>query len=125
MITGSPLEYRVAFCNRFARARSICTKSARTDVIIGSIRTSNSASAGWLANAASMTSSTEHSASRGATVVRLEPRQVQEIIDQPRQPSAFINDQPSELIAFIRRQPRVAHRGACGDHRGHGRAQVV
>ena len=51
--------------------------------------------------------------------MRLELREIQQVVDQPRQACSFVDDQPSELVALRRRQVGCANGRTGRDHRCH------
>ena len=124
---GSPAPWRPAFSSRFANARSSCAASAR---ISGRSRStaSRTRSAGSPASstASRSTSSTDVQSRRGSAAPGLQPRQLDQLVDEPRQPGALARD--------ARRRARVrsssdsdgdAERLGAGRDRGQRGAQVV
>ena len=124
--TGWPPECRWAFSSRFANARSSWAASARTG--------GRSASIATLKRLRRQVELVDRGADdlldRAPLGMRLggvglQPREVEQVVDQAREPPRLLGHRRRELGALVRRQRRRVQRLGARQDRGQRRAQVV
>ena len=126
--TGLPgAEWRSAFSSRFANARSSCAASARISGRSRSIASrTRSARRRRRRPPRAAPPRPSTSRARGCGRAGLQARQVEQLVDQPRQPRALARDRrPRARAASSSSSAGEPSASAAGDDRGQRGAQVV
>ena len=124
--TGCPSPWTTAFSSRLAKARSSWVGSALS---VG--RSASSASRTGSPRAPSESRAASSSPGRstgsrcGSRVAGLQARDVEQVLDQAREPLALLDHRLAQLVALLGAGAGRVERGAGGDDRGQRRAQVV